>query len=186
MKLNTTNARILARHATLLVILPFALLMLTALGVAAPESAPAEQKQKSRVTLQEARGQSKLLHETFHVTLQVVHQQYFRQGEKVQIPSRTLDTVFEELSRERDIEFRWISVNAEAMNINHEPRDAFEKKAAKAIATGKDSYEQVEKGVYRRAGRIALLNQCLKCHLPNRTSTKTRSAALIINMRLKE
>ncbi|VAX40030.1 hypothetical protein MNBD_PLANCTO02-2446 [hydrothermal vent metagenome] len=144
-----------------------------------------KKNKKSRVTLTEAKEQAKLLHEAFHTTLQVVHRQYFRQDEKLQIPSRTLDTIFEKLSDNREIQFKWISVNAQAMNIDHEPETKFEKKAAQVIASGKDSYEQVEKGVYRHAGKILLLNQCLKCHLPDRTSTKTRFAGLIISMKLK-
>ncbi len=174
----------------------FVILFISILSAATPPSKfavkPVVGKQadkiekKSRVTLKEAQGQAKLLHETFHMTLHVVHRQYFRHNEKVQIPSRTLDTVFEELSSKRDIEFNWISVNAQAMNIDHEPETKFQKAAAKAIASGKDSYEKIEDGIYRIAGKVLLLNQCLKCHLPDRTSTKTRFAALIISMKLKK
>ena len=138
------------------------------------------------LSLKQAQQQAKILHDTFHITLQVVHRQYFRQDDKVQIPSRTLDTVFERLSEKHNIKFNWISVNAQAMNIDHEPETKFQKAAAKAIASGKESYEQIEDNVYRSAGRIQLLNQCLKCHLPDRTSTKTRFAALIISMKLKK
>ncbi|QDU48559.1 c-type heme family protein [Gimesia panareensis] len=137
-------------------------------------------------TISQAREQARLLHETLHSTLLIVHRKYYREDEKLPIPSSVLDDVFEDLQENRKIRFRWISVNAEAMNIDHEPKTEFEKRAAAAIADGKPEYEQVEKGIYRHVGRICLPSQCLKCHMPNRRSTATRFAGLIISLPVQE
>ena len=40
------------------------------------------------------------------------------------------------------------------MGVNHEPRTEFEKQAAKEVPAGKEEFETVEKGYYRRAGSI--------------------------------
>ncbi len=72
------------------------------------------------------------------------------------------------------------------MNIEHNPRDEFEKKAVKALTSGKNEFEAVERGSYRYVGAITLSNECLKCHLPRRTSTDDRSAGLVISMPVKQ
>ncbi|MCA9015915.1 MAG: DUF3365 domain-containing protein [Planctomycetaceae bacterium] len=133
-----------------------------------------------------AREQARLLHDALHSTLLVVHRKYYREDEKLPIPSSVLDDVFEEMQETRKISFRWISVNAEAMNIDHEPKTEFEKQAAEALSSGKKEFEQVEKGVYRHVGTICLPSQCLKCHMPNRRSTETRFAGLIISLPVSE
>ncbi|WP_417387245.1 c-type heme family protein [Gimesia sp.] len=147
---------------------------------------PGGKQDLKKANVDAAREQARLLHEALHSTLLIVHQKYYREDEKLPIPSSVLDEVFEHLQETRDIKFRWISVNAEAMNIDHEPQTEFEKQAAKAIADGKTEYEQVEKGVYRHAGMICLPSQCLKCHMPNRRSTATRFAGLVISLPVKE
>ncbi|WP_339734075.1 DUF3365 domain-containing protein [uncultured Gimesia sp.] len=172
--------------------------VLTAVGFAAEgvkeEKACAEKEvaraglngdQKS-VSIDAAREQARLLHEALHSTLLIVHRKYYREDEKLPIPSSVLDEVFEEMQRTRNIKFRWISVNAEAMNIDHEPKTAFEKQAAEALSSGKKEFEQVEKGIYRHVGTICLPSQCLKCHMPNRRSTATRFAGLIISLPVSE
>jgi hypothetical protein len=141
---------------------------------------------KSPVTLDVARAQAKLLHETFHVTLQVVHRDYYRQDEGLLIPSRSLEAVFDELAHSSNVKLRWLAVNAQAMNVDHRPRTEFEKDAVKALGAGKESYESVGDDVYRYAGSITLFSQCLTCHLPNRTSSATRTAALVISMPIKK
>ncbi|WP_298868935.1 DUF3365 domain-containing protein [uncultured Gimesia sp.] len=138
------------------------------------------------VSVKEARGQARLLHEVLHSTLLIVHRKYYREDEKLPIPSSVLDDVFEEMQQNRNIKFRWISVNAEAMNIDHEPKTKFEKSAAEALSSGKKEFEQVEKGTYRHVGAIRLPSQCLKCHMPNRRSTDTRFAGLIISLPVSE
>lgn len=139
-----------------------------------------------KVKVDAVREQARLLHDALHSTLLIVHKKYYREDEKLPIPSSVLDEVFEDLEEGREIKFRWISVNAEAMNIDHEPKTEFEKQAAEALADGKPEYEQVEKGIYRHAGRICLPSQCLKCHMPNRRSTATRFAGLIISLPVNE
>lgn len=165
---------------------------MTVIGLAAEKAVPEKvcEEKKGAVTeqtpLSSARAQARLLHESLHATLLIVHRKYYREDEKLPIPSSVLDEVFEELSRTRKIQFRWISVNAEAMNIDHEPKTEFEKQAAAALSSGKKEYEQIQDGVYRHVGAICLPSQCLKCHMPNRRSTATRFAGLIISMPVKE
>lgn len=137
-------------------------------------------------TVSQAREQARLLHDSLHSTLLIIHRKYYREDERMPIPSSVLDDVFEELQEDRKISFRWLSVNAEAMNIDHEPKTEFEKRAAAALSDGKLEYEQVEKGTYRHVGRICLPSQCLKCHLPNRRSTATRFAGLMISFPVSE
>ncbi len=138
------------------------------------------------VTLDEARGQARLLHETIHATLQVVHRQYYREDEGIPLPASTLETVFDELQASRNIKLHWLAVDAQPMSVDHKPRNEFEKNAVAALKAGKTSFELAEHDVFRHAGAITLSNQCLKCHLPTRTSTKARTAALVITMPLKQ
>jgi hypothetical protein len=135
-------------------------------------------------TLEEARGRARLLHETIHGTLQVVHRDFYREGEKLPLPSRTLEDVFAELARTYGVEIRWLAVNAQAMNIDHEPQDDFEKQAAKSLAAGQEEFGAVENGLYRHVGRVRLASECLGCHISttNRTNSKERSAGLAISV----
>ena len=136
-------------------------------------------------TLEEARARARLLHETFHATLQVVHHQYYREDEGLLIPARTLKAVFKELARSQNVELRWLAVNAQAMNVDHRAQDAFEKNAVKVLTSGKNEVECVDDEVYRHAGSITLSSECLKCHLPHRTSTADRAAGLVISMSIR-
>ena len=156
-------------------------LCLSALATAA-EPMPA----RPLPTTAEARARAELLHESLHATLQVVHHVYFRDDDGTPIPAATLKEVFGEMSKRQKVELRWLAVNAQAMNVDHQPRDEFEKNAVKAIASGQEAYEQAENGVYRRAGLITLGSECLKCHVPNRTSNKSRAAALVITLDTEE
>lgn len=154
-----------------------------ALALALSEfSAGEERVDRAVPTAAEARARAELLHETLHATLQAVHHAYFRPDDGSPIPAATLREVFRELSQRQKVQLRWLAVNAQAMNVDHQPRDDFEKAAAQAIAAGQDSYEQADRGTYRRAGLITLGSECLKCHLPNRTSNKSRAAALVITL----
>lgn len=136
-------------------------------------------------TVVEARGRARLLHETIHGTLQVVHRDFFKKDSATMIPSRSLEDVFRELQRSHGVHVRWLAVNATAMSVDNKPRTPFEEDAVKAIASGLLEYESLEEDVYRFAGRIRLPSQCLSCHAPNRTNTKDRSAAVVISMPLK-
>lgn len=150
-----------------------------------PEAQARKDDAKSAPSLEEARSRAELLHDAFHATLQEVHHAYFREDEKVVIPAVTLKKVFGELARQRKIELRWLSVNAQAMNVEHEPKSDFEKEASKAIAAGAKHFERTEGGVYRRVGAIVLTSECLKCHLPLRSSNKDRLAGLMISVPMK-
>jgi hypothetical protein len=132
----------------------------------------------------EARLRSRLLHETIHGALQVMHRDFFRQGQRLSVPSKSLKDVFAELERTWRVKVRWLAVDAEAMNVEHRPARAFEERAVKAIAGGGEMFEAADGGVYRYAGRINLGNQYLKCHVPGRTSLEDRKAAVVIAMPL--
>ncbi|MCA9246136.1 MAG: DUF3365 domain-containing protein [Planctomycetales bacterium] len=135
-------------------------------------------------TVAEARARAQLLHESFHATLRIVHRRYYREDEGLKIPSATLDEVFAALEPRCDVRLHWLVVNAEAMNVDHAPRDQFEKDAVAALAAGQPEFEQSSHGVYRHAGPIVLTSECLKCHLPDRKSTDDRLAGLVISMPL--
>jgi hypothetical protein len=136
--------------------------------------------------LAEARKRARLLHETLHGALQVMHRDFFRDDEGSAIPSRSLEDVFTGLVDRFDVELRWLAVNADAMSIDHSPQTDFERKAVKALAAGKQEFETSEGNLYRYAGSIRLSSQCLKCHAPRRTSTEDRAAGLVISMPFKD
>ena len=133
-------------------------------------------------SVEEAHIRARLLHETIHATLQIVHRRYYREDEGLPIPAFALKDVFEEVADRSNVELRWLVVDGEAMNVGHRPRDEFEKEAAAALASGKREYGATANGTYRYAGAITLGNDCLKCHVPGRTDTKDRTAGLVISM----
>ena len=137
-------------------------------------------------TVAEARGRARILHESFHGVLQVMHRDFFDEEAGLAIPSKSLEDVFKELARSYDVKMRWLAVNTDAMSVDHNPRTEFEASAVKALASGKQEFESNENGLYQHAGAIRLSSRCLKCHLPNRTSTKDHTAALVITMPLRK
>ena len=151
----------------------------------AAEKKAAEEEEETVIGVDEARRRAQLLHETFHTTLRVIHSRYYREDEGLTIPSRSLEMVFGRLARLQKVKLRWLAVNAQAMDIDHNPRDKFEKSAVKALSKGEKEYERVEDGIYKHVGTIRLSSQCLKCHLPNRRSTRDRTAGLVISMPVK-
>lgn len=169
------------RHASLvlqmlIITASFALMIISA-GAEAQNKA-----EQSPPSVAEARGRAKLLHETIHATLHLVHQQYYREDEGLELPAAALQGVFRELADGEKVELRWLVVDGQAMNVAHIPKSQFEKDAAKALASGQEEFELAQQGMYRRAGKIALTSECLKCHLPSRMSASPRSAGLIIAM----
>ena len=151
-----------------------------------PVSTPTEPLQtKPASSVEEARARARILHEAFHGALQVMHRDFFDEDNARVLPSGSLEDVFLELQRSYGIEIRWLAVNAKAMNVNHEPQDGFERSAVRALQSGKEEYEELLAGQYRHVGSIRLASQCLKCHLPHRTSTKDRAAGLSIRMRVE-
>jgi hypothetical protein len=151
-----------------------------------PESAPSGGTAHAPLpTAAEARGRAELLHETLHAVLHVVHHQYYREDEGLAIPAATLKKVFGELASRKQVEVRWLAVNATAMNSDHLPQNDFERNAVAAIADGKEDYVEVQGNVFRRVARIALTSECLKCHAPTRTSTDEKSAGLMISLPIR-
>lgn len=110
-----------------------------------------------------ARDRAEVLHEAFLTTLHVMHDRYFHE-EKAIVPARAMEDVFAVMSRRQKINARWISVNTRAMSVNHEPKSDFEKLAAKELAAGKESLEQIDQGEYRRAVAVPLDSGCIACH----------------------
>jgi hypothetical protein len=132
----------------------------------------------------EARSRARLLHETIRGTLQVVHRDFFDEDNANAIPSASLEDVFAELSDSYDVDLKWLIVETDMLNVDHQPQDAFEKAAVKALKQGKPRHDVVEGGRYRFAGPIRLASQCLKCHVKHRKSTEDRTAGLLISMPL--
>lgn len=158
-------------------------------GISKPASeaqAPVPPSAPVRPSLDAARRQAELLHAAMHATLQVVHHRYYRQGEGLPLPAAVLKDVFAELEKDQSVKLRWLAVEGQAMNTDHEPQDQFEQDAVKALKSGTRTYERAERGLYRRAGSITLTNHCLKCHVPNRKSLEDRTAGLIIAIPISE
>lgn len=151
----------------------------------APAATPASTPAAESAALPAARQQARLAHQIYAASLDVIHERYFR-DDRSTVPARALEDVFSEVARQTRIDARWIGVNARTMSINHEPKDDFEKAAAKAIAGGKREYEAVENGVYRRAEAVPLAVGCLTCHGSFGMVPKTpRFAALVVKMPLE-
>ena len=71
------------------------------------------------------------------------------------------------------------------MNIEHEPKDDFQKEALPRIVAGEKEVVEAGKEVVRVARVVVLRNECLKCHIPGRTSLEDRFAALEIQIPFK-
>lgn len=137
-------------------------------------------------SVEEARSRAYLLHETIHDLLHVVHRDFFDADESIKIPSHSFEDVFAGLKRGYGVQLHWLAVDARAMNVDNEPKTEFERNAVKVLSKGKKRFENVDMGSYRFAGRIHLPSQCLKCHLPSRSSNTPRSAGLVITIPLKK
>jgi hypothetical protein len=137
---------------------------------------------KALPSVDQARRQAEILHDTLHSTLQIVHHRYYREDEGLRLPAATLKEVFAELEQRQGIKVRWLAVEGQAMNTDHNPQDEFEHEAVKSLKADKPFYEQSANGHYRRAGPITLTNHCLKCHVPDRKSTEDRTAGLLISI----
>lgn len=140
----------------------------------------------ARPTRKEARRQAETLHRALHATLQIVHHRYYREDEGLPIPAAVMKDVFAELEKEQQIKLRWLVVEGQAMNTDHKAKDDFEVAAVKALKSGQQEYDEVQDGVYRRAGAITLSNHCLKCHVPDRKNTNDRTAGLIIAIPIQD
>ncbi len=155
-----------------------------AVALTAPGAPPDEPARSAAPppSVAEARQRARLLHGMIHDTLQVVHARYFREGERLAIPAAALKDVFQEVEGRDGVRLRWLVVDGQAMNVDHEPQDEFERAAAEALKAGADGHEAAGDGEYRFAGPITLKAECLKCHLPSRSSNKPRTAGLLISI----
>jgi hypothetical protein len=142
---------------------------------------------ETRLSVDAARERAKLMHDVYAATLDVMHQRYFHDARAI-VPARALEDVFSEMARQQNIGARWISVNTKPMSLHHEPKSDFEKKAAAEIAAGKNQFEQVEGGVYRRAAAIPLTGGCISCHagLFAEAPKSPRFAGLVISIPVDE
>ena len=155
---------------------------------AAPEPTTAARPDDAAAieSVNSARRCAEALHSAIHVTLHAVHRHYYVQNERLPLPAAIMEKVFADLEKDQGVALRWLVVQGQAMNVEHMPKDAFEQAAADALAAGKPAYEQVEAGIYRRAGAIILTNdnECLKCHVPDRSTLENRTAGLIVSIPL--
>lgn len=126
-------------------------------------AAASEPAKQSPVSVAVARDRAQVLQGVYVATLEVMHDRYFH-DEKAMVPARALEDVFAEMARQQKIQARWISVNTKAMSVGHEPKTDFEKLAAKEIAAGKESVEEIAGGEYRRAAAVPLTAGCIACH----------------------
>lgn len=134
----------------------------------------------------QARSRAKILFETLHGTLQVMHRDFFRKDDSINIPSRSLEDVFRELEKQHKIELSWIAVDLEPMNIDNAPETPFEKLAAAKLKTGLKEFESIKPDRYQYAGRINIGATCLSCHAPRRNNNDERAAGLIIQMPIQQ
>ena len=140
-------------------------------------------------SVKEARARSLLLYETLRGSLAIMHRDFFDEEAAGAIPSASMEDVFHELGATHDVRVKWLVVNTDMVNVDHEPEDEFERQAAKALARGADHYQKVEPASenggnsrFRFVGSITLRSQCLKCHVKRRTSNEDRVAGLAISM----
>lgn len=133
---------------------------------------------------EEATERARLLHAAFDGTLRVMHRDFFHKGDKA-IPSVSLKDVFKTFAEEQHITVRWLATAETIMSEDNKAVDEFQKAALKAVTGGEKEYSAVENGRLRFAGAIALENQCLKCHVPQRKTLEERFAALEISMPVK-
>lgn len=161
------------------------LLMCTAWALAvADEGGKAIQPFASASNENEARARAKMLHELVRGTLQVMHRDFFDEDNAHAIPSASLEDVFHEMSESYDVKIKWLIVNTDVLNVDHEAETEFEKAAVKALAAGRPFAEKSTADRYQFAGAIRLSSQCLKCHVKRRISNEDRTAGLVITMPL--
>ncbi|TWT84642.1 hypothetical protein CA13_61220 [Planctomycetes bacterium CA13] len=161
-------------------------LLMTALVIAGEPGQTNESEIKSNITpastATEARARANMLHELVRGSLQVMHRDFFDEDNAHAIPSASLEDVFHEMGEIYDVKMKWLIVNTDVVNVDHQPETAFEKTAVKTLAAGKPFAEAVNNDRYHFAGAITLGSQCLKCHVKRRTSNEDRTAGLVITM----
>jgi hypothetical protein len=142
--------------------------------------------ENATATVTEARDRARLLHETVHGSLQVMHRDFFRKDKGLAIPSQSLQDVFVELNRSFNVQLQWLAVDTEAMNVDHTPREKFEQDAVAQLKAGAKEFEAVDENNFRYVGPVRLSSACLSCHVPRRTDNTDRMAALMITIPLAQ
>ncbi|TWU45832.1 hypothetical protein Q31b_10080 [Novipirellula aureliae] len=134
----------------------------------------------------EAKVRARLLFETINGSLQVMHRDFFDDDNAFAIPSRSLEDVFIELNKSQGVKVKWLTVNADTLNIDHDAETEFEHAAVKTLSTGEKTYESIDESTYHYAGAIQLRSECLKCHVRRRSSNEARISALTIAIPVTE
>lgn len=147
------------------------------------ESAKANTPSSESLSWQSKRERAKLLHETLHGALLVMHRDFFSEETSRILPSQSLLSVFSELERSHGVEVRWMTVSGDEMNEDHRPVTAFEIDAVARIKQGAEFHESLDDDAYRYIGRIRLASECLKCHVSRRSSTEDRASGLSITIK---
>ena len=101
-------------------------------------------------SVEEARARAILLHDTMETMLHEVHREYYREDENLMLPAAAIKSVFRGLGKRHHVRFRWLAVEGQPMNIEHEASTEFEKEAARALSGGETAYERVGDGEYQR------------------------------------
>lgn len=145
--------------------------------------AESESLDAKRVSVDVARDRAKLMHDIYAATLDVMHHRYFHR-ERAVVPARAMEDVFSQIQRTSQTKARWIAVNLKPMSVDHNPETDFEKQAAKTLSTGKEEFETVQDGYYRRATPIPLRSGCISCHgsLFRQPSDKPKYSGLVISI----
>ncbi len=110
-----------------------------------------------------ARERAETAHVIYSATLEMLHRHYFRRGQAV-LPAKGLEEVFAEVADQSKVAGSWIAVNTKPMSINHAPKTDFEKRAAAAIAAGRERFEELDADVLRVARPVPLGEGCVSCH----------------------
>ncbi|MDA1162178.1 MAG: DUF3365 domain-containing protein [Planctomycetota bacterium] len=147
------------------------------------KDAESEALDANRVSVDVARDRAKLMHDIYAATLDVMHHRYFHRDRAI-VPARAMEDVFSQIQRKSQTKARWIAVNLKPMSLDHEPETDFEKQAAKTLSTGKEEFEAIQDGYYRRATPIPLSSGCISCHggLFRQPSDTPKYSGLVISI----
>ena len=139
------------------------------------------------ITVNEARGRVQILETVYLSSLQTIHRNYFRDDQRLPVPSRVLEDVFYSVRSRNGIKSRWIAVNTPAMNVEHKPKLGFETRAVAALTENKSRFEEINADVFYSARSVTLLASCQRCHLSALAQQNggRRVAGLIIEIPLK-
>lgn len=174
--MSSGNQRILQMHHSRLASLLLCSLLASVPAISSETTGPPVP------TREEALVRAQLLHAALDGALQVMHRDFFRKGESRAIPSESLKDVFKTMAEQWGVNLRWLATEETIMNVENKAVDAFETGALLALAAGKKEVSAVEGRTFRYAGPVMIRNECLKCHVPHRTTLEDRFAALSISM----